>query len=106
MCLDIEVVRIEGELKPFLICASNGYKNIVSFGSYLNRKIKHGTLFSDFFKMLASFNTGKSRRLIVYAHNLSGFDGILTYTHLVTVGCEASNTNYSLTPPPPGPLLA
>ena len=77
--MDIETIKNEGKINPYLICAFNGQDYITSF----NKDPKK--LFTTFFDQLLS-NIDKANTAIVYAHNLSGFDGIFMLRHLFTYG--------------------
>jgi hypothetical protein len=77
--LDIETIRLEDKLTPYLICAYNGSEYITSYG--LDQKV----LFKSFFDQLLS-NISKGSNLTVYAHNLGGFDGIFLMKHLLAYG--------------------
>jgi len=77
--MDIETIKdANGKFTPYLICAYNGSDYITSFSK--NQK----DLFANFFKqLLSSINPGIT---YVYAHNLSGFDGIFLLRHLLAFG--------------------
>jgi len=77
--MDIETIRVENKLTPYLICAYDGADYITSFG--LDQK----DLFTSFFNQLLA-KTIKGSNLMVYAHNLSGFDGIFLMRHLISYG--------------------
>jgi hypothetical protein len=77
--MDIETININSKLVPYLICAYNGNRFIQSFG--LDQKV----LFSNFINKLLTFTQG-SNTLNVYAHNLSGFDGIFLMKQLLSFG--------------------
>ena len=74
--MDIETIRKNGKLSPYLICAFNGKDYITSYGSDQN------TLFNSFIDQLLS-KIEKGKTTLVYAHNLSNFDGIFTLKHLI-----------------------
>ena len=78
--MDIETITQNGNLTPYLICAYNGSEYITSYGK--NQK----ELFTTFINSLLTFFEGRKRVLNVYAHNLSGFDGIFLMKHLLTYG--------------------
>lgn len=78
--MDIETIRVEGKLIPYAICAYNGHKSINSYG--LNQE----ALFSNFMKQLVKMIPSKAFKLVVYAHNLSGFDGVFLMNHLMPYG--------------------
>ena len=76
--MDIETIRnSDGKLIPYLICAYNGLDYITSYT--LDQK----SLFSTFIdQLLSKIEAGNSA--LVYAHNLSNFDGILLLKHLIS----------------------
>jgi hypothetical protein len=76
--MDMETIKVNNLLTPYLICAFNGSDYITS---YANKSLD---LFNSFINGLLTFFTSKT--LIVYAHNLSGFDGILLMKHLIPFG--------------------
>ena len=79
---DIETVRIDNQLTPYLICAYNGSQYITSYiSSVQNQK----ELFTKFFNGLLTFFR-KGKILSVYAHNLSNFDGVFLLEHLIKFG--------------------
>ena len=78
MTIDIETVMVENKQTPYLIC---GY----SQGNYIVSQAKDSSInsinqmFSDFINKILENEDIK----YVYAHNLSGFDGILLMKHLI-----------------------
>lgn len=80
--MDIETININGKLTPYLICAHNGFKSISSYG--LNQK----DLFKKFIKQVLKMYPVKvkAQKLLVYAHNLGGFDGVYLLNHLTEFG--------------------
>ena len=78
MTFDIETVNVNGSLHPYLIC---GYSNGKYIHSYANEVSKDAEMdmFTTFIKKLLKFKNVK----YIYAHNLSGFDGILLLKHLI-----------------------
>jgi hypothetical protein len=82
--MDIETIQKKDHpLIPYLINAYNGKDHITSYAdSSMNQK----KLFFNFIKGLLTFFIKRSRRLTVYAHNLSGFDGIFLMKHLLAFG--------------------
>jgi DNA polymerase type B, organellar and viral len=78
MTIDIETVNIGGSLKPYCICA---YSNKFKFGSYAESINQNhiNKMFSDFITALLNTKSIK----YVYAHNLSGFDGIFLIKQLI-----------------------
>jgi hypothetical protein len=83
--MDIETISQDFQQLPYLICAYNGSNSISSYGELVDGVINQKTLFSSFINQLLTFFT-KSKKLIVYAHNLSGFDGIFIMKHLLQYG--------------------
>jgi hypothetical protein len=79
MTMDIETIRVDNKLTPYLICAYDGADYITSFG--LDQK----ALFTSFFNQLLT-KTIRGSNLMVYAHNLSGFDGIFLMRQLHQFG--------------------
>jgi len=79
MTMDIETIKIDSKLYPYLICAYNGNDFITC---YANDSLDQDSLFSSFItKLLDNIKSGTT--FYVYAHNLSGFDGILLMKHLL-----------------------
>jgi hypothetical protein len=76
--LDIETIDVNNKKVPYLITAFNGTDYVTSFGE------DQSELFSSFINGL--FNFIRSKTLLVYAHNLSGFDGIFLLKHLLSYG--------------------
>jgi hypothetical protein len=76
--LDIETINENGKLIPYLICAYDGSNYITSYGK------DQKALFTSFFEQLIS--NIKAGTTYVYAHNLSGFDGIFLMKHLLEFG--------------------
>jgi hypothetical protein len=78
LTMDIETIKLDtGKLTPYLICAYDGQSYITSYND--NPK----ALFTSFIEQLLA-RTNKNQ--IIYAHNLSAFDGILTMRHLMEYG--------------------
>jgi hypothetical protein len=78
--MDIETINNNGKLIPYLICGYNGSDYITSYG------LDQQALFSTFINQLLSKEISKSNKLTVYAHNLSGFDGIFLMKYLLPFG--------------------
>ncbi len=78
--MDIETINPSGKLIPYLICAYDGLDYITSFGK------DQKELFNNFINNLLSTYLSKERKLLVYAHNFSGFDGIFLMKHLINYG--------------------
>jgi len=76
--LDIETIKDNGKIIPYLICAYNGENYITSYGK--NQK----DLFTSFINQLLS--NIKPGITYIYAHNLSGFDGIFLLKQLLDFG--------------------
>jgi hypothetical protein len=72
--IDIETIKnSDNQLVPYLINAYNGIDHITSYAtSEMNQKV----LFDNFLTQLLTFFNKKGKLLTVYAHNLSGFDGV------------------------------
>ena len=76
--LDIETIKKAGKLIPYLICAYDGIDYITSYT--LDQK----SLFKSFLdQLLSKLEAGTT---IVYAHNLSGFDGVFLLRQLLPLG--------------------
>jgi hypothetical protein len=88
--MDIETITQEGNLVPYLICAFNGKDYITSYAN--DPLVGQGNvdpqkaLFSSFINQLTNFFNKDRKALTVYAHNLSGFDGIFLMKHLLSFG--------------------
>jgi hypothetical protein len=77
--MDIETIKNNGKLIPYLICAYNGNDYITSYGK------DQKSLFNKFFDQLLS-NIKNRTTTYIYAHNLSGFDGIFLLKYLLAYG--------------------
>lgn len=86
--MDIETIKNDtGSLIPYLICAYNGKEYINSYAnSSLSTGIDQTILFNSFINQLLSFFNKSTKSLTIYAHNLSGFDGIFLLKHLLNFG--------------------
>ena len=84
--MDIETITQNNNLSPYLICAYNGTTSISSYGELINGVINQKALFNSFINQLLTFFTSESNVITVYAHNLSGFDGIFLMKHLFSFG--------------------
>jgi hypothetical protein len=79
--MDIETIKLNNQLVPYLILAYNGTNYINSFSDNLQE------LFTDFiYKLLTFFKDTNSKTLNIYAHNFASFDGIFTLKHLIPFG--------------------
>src|ERR1700722_11252863 len=78
--MDIETIKQNNKLIPYLITAFNGTSYVTSFGE------DQSGLFSTFINGLFNFFSLNSKKLVVYAHNLSGFDGVFLLKHLLSYG--------------------
>jgi DNA polymerase family B len=78
--IDIETIKKDNRLSPYLICGYNGSDYITSYGS------NDSKLFSNFLIALCKFFYKKGKKLIVFAHNFSGFDGFFLMKHLIKFG--------------------
>ena len=93
--MDIETVNLDGKLIPYLISGYNGIDYITSyvdrspavmaFDPIVSDTIQQD-LFTNFIEQLVSPSFIKSKKVYVYAHNLSGFDGIFLLKHLIPFG--------------------
>lgn len=81
--IDIETIKVNTKLIPYLICGYNGYKYI---NSYTNNNMDQVELFNNFMNKLFTFIPEHSHNLIVYAHNFSTFDGLFLLKHLLAFG--------------------
>jgi hypothetical protein len=77
---------MHGKLMPYLISAYNGSEYITSYAQVINGVIDQKLLFNSFINQLVTLFPKKGKSLIVYAHNLSGFDGIFLLNHLLPFG--------------------
>lgn len=77
--MDIETITVNNKVIPYLINAYNGRHHLNSFNS------NETELFKGFFDKLIS-NLEKGSQTIIYAHNLSTFDGVLILKHLFQYG--------------------
>ena len=78
--MDIETIVQNNNIVPYLICAYNGNSYIESFSN--NQK----ELFKNFINGLLTLFHEDNKILYVFAHNLSGFDGIFLLKHLLQFG--------------------
>lgn len=78
--LDIETIKQNGKLVPYLICAYNGSRSIQSY------TLDQGVLFKNFIHKLVTMFPPKAQILTAYAHNLAGFDGVFLMNQLVKFG--------------------
>jgi hypothetical protein len=81
--IDIETVLHDNEQHPYLICGytqdtKGGDKYIQSYAKSIN-PTDRTEMFNSFISQLLEFKDVKK----IYAHNLSGFDGILLLEHLI-----------------------
>jgi hypothetical protein len=82
--MDIETIKVNGLLKPYLICAYDGVDYITTYQT--STTMDQEALFSLFYNNLLTFFKNKQDKLVVYAHNFSGFDGIFLLKHLLNFG--------------------
>jgi hypothetical protein len=93
MTFDLETVSVgdTGDLVPYLISAYNGKDFITSYAEGLTLEDTKA-LFKDFLSKLLSSNfispiSGpRGSKAVIYAHNLSGFDGVFLVRHLIGLG--------------------
>lgn len=96
---DIKTIKVQDRLTPYLIAAYNGshphsegdsitsYASLTKSGSGDLGEMDQKVLFTNFINQLSKFAAiARKRSLIVYAHNLSGFDGIFLLKQLLNVG--------------------
>jgi hypothetical protein len=76
--IDIETVLIDNKQVPYLICGYSNGKYIHSYANDLSKE-SIGLMFKEFIGKMLTFKSVNK----VYAHNLSGFDGILLLNHLL-----------------------
>lgn len=81
--MDIETIKLDSKITPYLICAYNGTDYI---STYTNESLNQKILVTSFIYDLFTFFTKDSKVLIVYAHNLSGFDGTFILKYLLDFG--------------------
>ena len=81
--MDMETKNELGKLIPYLICAYNGKDYITS---YANESLDQKALFSSFINQLVTFFNKGNNTITVYAHNLSGFDGIFLMKNILSLG--------------------
>lgn len=80
--MDIETITKDNIITPYLICAYNGSDFITTYSNIsLNQKDLFSRFINDLFKFFKN-----SSKLTIYAHNLSGFDGIFLLKHLIQFG--------------------
>lgn len=76
--MDIETINKDNKQVPYLICAYDGTDFLTSYSS------DQKALFNVFFdQLLSKIKCGVTK---IYAHNLSGFDGIFLMKHLLNYG--------------------
>ena len=78
LTIDIETVKIDGMAVPYLICAFDGKDYFHSYA----KDTSHESIDELFLNFINQIVANKKIRYI-YAHNLSGFDGILLLRHLI-----------------------
>ena len=81
--MDIETIKLDSKITPYLICAYNGTDYI---HSYANETLDQKSLVSSFIYQLVTFFNKESKTITVYAHNLSGFDGTFILKYLMDFG--------------------
>jgi DNA polymerase type B, organellar and viral len=84
--MDVETIKLQGKITPYLICGYNGSDFISSYANIVNGLIDQKALFAAFINQLLTFFTTDSKNLVVYAHNFSGFYGIFLLKHLLFYG--------------------
>ena len=83
--MDIETINLDGKLIPYLISGYNGKEYITSYATS-DPAMRQQELFSMFMDQLLSPSFLSNKSITVYAHNLSGFDGIFLLKHLLAFG--------------------
>ena len=79
--MDIESIRVDKKVKPYLINSYDGRQNLTS---YNHNEIE---LFREFFtKLINQAMESTPNKIFVYAHNFSTFDGVLILKHLFQFG--------------------
>lgn len=78
LTIDIETINIDGKQIPYLICGFDGKDYFHSYAADLSDE-SIDKLFADFIKQIVKNKNVK----YIYAHNLSGFDGIFLLRHLL-----------------------
>jgi hypothetical protein len=78
MTIDIETVLVDNKQVPYLICGYSNGKYIHSYANDLSKE-SISLMFKEFIGKMLTFKSVNK----VYAHNLSGFDGILLLNHLL-----------------------
>ena len=81
--MDMETIKVDNKLTPYLICAYNGTDYITS---YANETLNQKALFASFINQLLTFFSKGNNTLVVYAHNFGTFDGIFLFKHLIEYG--------------------
>jgi len=81
--MDIETIKVNNKLTPYLICAYNGTDYITS---YANESLDQKALFASFINQLLTYYTKDSNTIVVYAHNFSKFDGVFLFNQLLEFG--------------------
>ena len=84
--MDVETINQNGSITPYLISGFNGTSYINSYANIVNGVINQGELVTSFITQLSSLFPKKAKTLTVYAHNLSGFDGIFLVRNMLTLG--------------------
>ena len=77
--MDIETIKVDRQITPYLICAYNGSEYISSYSK------DQKTLFNTFFNNLIS-KVQQGSKTLIYAHNLSNFDGVFILKQLLNYG--------------------
>jgi hypothetical protein len=78
LTIDIETVIVDGNLKPYLICGYSNEGYIHSYAKDLS-EVAIKQMFTKFIDQVICIKNLK----YIYAHNLSGFDGIFLLKHLI-----------------------
>ena len=81
--MDIETIKINNNITPYLICGYNGTDFI---STYADKALNQDELFSSFITQLITFFAKGGNTLTVYAHNFSNFDGVFLFNQLLQFG--------------------
>jgi len=84
--MDIETIKKDNKLTPYLICAYNGTDYLTSYGDLIDGIVDQKALFASFINQLLTFFTKNGKTLTVYAHNLSKFDGVFLFNQTLEFG--------------------
>ena len=86
MTIDIETVLVDNRQVPYLICGYSNDNFIFSFAQDLTKDAVNN-MFKEFIDQILANKDIK----FIYAHNLSGFDGIFLLEQLIEYGIQHSD---------------